>query len=65
MAIAKMTKVIMKYESIGLVDIVLSVTKLEVLGTIELRLIQFNPAKNKTENKETNSMLIVLLTDSS
>lgn len=65
MAIAKMTKVMIKYDNMGLVESVLSVTKLEVLGTIELRLIQFKPDKKKTENKETNSILIVLLTDSS
>lgn len=52
-AMAKITKVMMKYDKMGLVEMVLSVTKLDVFGTIELRLIQFNPHKNKTESRET------------
>lgn len=53
-----------KYDKMGLVEIVLSVTRFDTLGTIELRLIQFKPDKNKTDSKETSSMLITLLTES-
>jgi hypothetical protein len=64
-AMTNTTKVMIKYDKMGLVDMVLSVTKLDVLGIIELRFIQFKPDKNNTDSKETSSMLITLLTESS
>ena len=54
----------MKYERIGLLETLLSLIRV-VLGSMELRLIQLSPQRNSTEKRETNSILIVLLTDSS
>ena len=54
----------MKYERIGLLETLPSLIRV-VLGSMELRLIQLSPQRNSTEKRETNSILIVLLTDSS
>ena len=54
----------MKYERIGLLETLLSLIRV-MLGSMELRLIQLSPQRNSTEKRETNSILIVLLTDSS
>lgn len=61
----KVTKVMMKYARMGLFCRVLSDTKAEVLGMLALRLIQFNPSRNKMAKSDRNSMLMSLFIDSS